>query len=58
MSLSPVASHRSSLSEQDTQLFAEKERIERLGCIRQLIFGSLHRVGDSATRGPCGARTF
>ncbi len=41
MSLSPVASHRSSLSEQDTQLFAEKERIERLGRIRQLIFGSL-----------------
>jgi VIT1/CCC1 family predicted Fe2+/Mn2+ transporter len=27
--------------QEDTQLFAEKDRIERLGRIRELVFGSL-----------------
>ena len=41
MSRSPSTTDRSSSPEQDTQLFAEKERIARLGRIRQLVFGSL-----------------
>jgi VIT1/CCC1 family predicted Fe2+/Mn2+ transporter len=41
MSRPSGASPEHKSSEQDTQLFAEKKRIERLGRIRQLVFGSL-----------------
>jgi VIT1/CCC1 family predicted Fe2+/Mn2+ transporter len=41
MSQVPGASQESTSPEHDTLIFAEKARIERLGRIRQLVFGSL-----------------